>query len=93
MSLETFKNGIKHRGFRFPKKHPGRVDGLLCFVGLGLFLMSEEEKKKIQWRFIKRGENDKGSSQPTKRVGTVSLKVLSLRDKKAEGLSPKDAWV
>lgn len=46
MSLETFKNGIKHRGFRFPKKHPGRVDGLLCFVGLGLFLMSEEEKKK-----------------------------------------------
>lgn len=45
MSLETFKNGIKHRGFRFPKKHPGRVDGLLCFVGLGLFLMSEEEKK------------------------------------------------
>lgn len=46
MSLETFKNGIKHRGFRFPKKHPGRVNGLLCFVGLGLFLMSEEEKKK-----------------------------------------------
>lgn len=46
MSLETFKNGIKHRGFRFPKKHPRRVDGPLCFVGLGLFLMSEAEKRK-----------------------------------------------
>lgn len=46
MSLETFKSGINHRGFRFSKRHPGGAGGFICFVGLGLFLMSEAEKRK-----------------------------------------------
>lgn len=41
MNLEAFKSGIKRRGLRFSKRHPGDVELIL----VGALTMSEERNK------------------------------------------------